>query len=93
MLKNRLNIRRLLPYCFRVLPDTCVEQFVNFTSTPVAIIDKELHKRSIISFRMSRPAYLKQNQQIAKSLKKVFMMNYFRILRLRFVILGLSNFI
>nr|WP_068890569.1 helix-turn-helix domain-containing protein [Pedobacter panaciterrae] len=39
----------------RVLPDTCVELFVNYTSTPVAIIDNELHKRSIITFRMSRP--------------------------------------
>lgn len=39
----------------RVLPDTCVELFVNYTSTPVAIISDELHKRSIISFRMSRP--------------------------------------
>ncbi|SDM52847.1 Helix-turn-helix domain-containing protein [Pedobacter steynii] len=39
----------------RVLPDTCVELFVNYTSTPIAIIGDELHKRSIISFRMSRP--------------------------------------
>ncbi|MEJ2902584.1 helix-turn-helix domain-containing protein [Pedobacter panaciterrae] len=39
----------------RVLPDTCVELFVNYTSTPVAIIGDELHKRSIVSFRMSRP--------------------------------------
>lgn len=38
----------------RVLPDTCVELFVNYTSTPVAIIDNELHKRSIVTFRMSR---------------------------------------
>jgi len=38
----------------RVLPDTCVELFVNFTSTPVAIIGDQLYKRSIISFRMSR---------------------------------------
>lgn len=38
----------------RVLPDTCVELFVNYTSSPVAIIDKELHKRSILTFRMSR---------------------------------------
>lgn len=28
---------------------------MNYTSTPVAIIENELHKRSIISFRMSRP--------------------------------------
>lgn len=40
----------------RVLPDTCVELFVNYTSTPVAIIGHELHKRSIITFRMSRHA-------------------------------------
>lgn len=39
----------------RVLPDTCVELFVNYTSTPIAIIGDELYKRSIISFRMSRP--------------------------------------
>jgi len=39
----------------RVLPDTCAELFVNYTSTPVAIIDNELHERSIITFRMSRP--------------------------------------
>jgi AraC-like DNA-binding protein len=38
----------------RVLPDTCVELFVNYTNTPVAIIGNELHKRSIVSFRMSR---------------------------------------
>lgn len=39
----------------RVLPDACVELFVNYTNTPVAVIENELHKRSIISFRMSRP--------------------------------------
>jgi AraC-like DNA-binding protein len=39
----------------RVLPDTCVELFINFSSTPVAIIDKQLHKRSIVTFRMSQP--------------------------------------
>ena len=39
----------------RVLPDTCVELFINYTCSPIAIIDHELHKRSIISFRMSRP--------------------------------------
>jgi AraC-like DNA-binding protein len=39
----------------RVLPDTCVELFVNYTSTPIAMIGNELHKRSIISSRMSRP--------------------------------------
>jgi len=39
----------------RVLPDTCVELFINYTNTPVAIIGSELHQRSIITFRMSRP--------------------------------------
>lgn len=39
----------------RVLPDTCVEVFINYTNSPVAIIDSELHKRSIVTFRMSRP--------------------------------------
>ena len=39
----------------RVLPDTCVELFLNYTSTPVAIIGDKLYKRSIISFRMSCP--------------------------------------
>jgi len=39
----------------RVLPDTCVELFISYTNTPVAIIGNELHKRSIITFRMSRP--------------------------------------
>jgi AraC-like DNA-binding protein len=39
----------------RVLPDACVELFINYTDTPVAIIGKELYNRSIITFRMSRP--------------------------------------
>lgn len=39
----------------RVLPDTCVELFVNYTDTPVAVIGNELHQHSIITFRMSRP--------------------------------------
>ena len=39
----------------RVLPDTCVELFVNYTNTPVAIIGDKLYRRSIITFRMSRP--------------------------------------
>ncbi len=39
----------------RVLPDTCVELFVSYTSTPVAIIGHEVHKGSIITCRMSRP--------------------------------------
>jgi AraC-like DNA-binding protein len=38
----------------RVLPDTCVELFVNYTDTPVAIIGNELYNRSIVTFRMSR---------------------------------------
>lgn len=41
--------------CIRVLPDACVELFLNYTSTPVAIISHELHQRSIATFRMSRP--------------------------------------
>lgn len=40
----------------RVLPDACVELFLNYTSTPVALIENELHQRSIATFRMSRPA-------------------------------------
>ncbi|RAJ31039.1 helix-turn-helix protein [Pedobacter cryoconitis] len=39
----------------RVLPDACVELFLNYTITPVGIINNELHKRSIVTFRMSRP--------------------------------------
>jgi AraC-like DNA-binding protein len=39
----------------RVLPDTCVELFLNYTGTPVAVIDHKLHKRSIVTSRMSRP--------------------------------------
>ncbi|WP_207428810.1 helix-turn-helix domain-containing protein [Pedobacter sp. SYSU D00535] len=38
----------------RVLPDACVEIFVNYTTTPVAIIEGELHKQSIVTFRMSQ---------------------------------------
>ncbi|MFA4869986.1 MAG: helix-turn-helix domain-containing protein [Pedobacter sp.] len=39
----------------RVLPDTCVELFVNYSSEPVAMIEDELHQKSIATFRMSRP--------------------------------------
>lgn len=39
----------------RVLPDTCVELFFNYTLTPIAVIDQQLYKRSIVSFRLSRP--------------------------------------
>ena len=39
----------------RVLPDTCVELFINYTSTPIAVISNELHKRSIVTFRMTKP--------------------------------------
>ncbi len=39
----------------RVLPDACVELFISYTDAPVAIIGNELHKRSIVTFRMSRP--------------------------------------
>ena len=38
----------------RVLPDTCAELFINYTTTPLAIIGNELYKQSIITFRMSR---------------------------------------
>ena len=38
----------------RVLPDTCVELFVNYTSTPLAIIGNELYGSSIVTSRMSR---------------------------------------
>ncbi|SEJ40092.1 Helix-turn-helix domain-containing protein [Dyadobacter sp. SG02] len=39
----------------RVLPDTCVELFLNYTSTPVAVIGQEVYKGSIACFRLSRP--------------------------------------
>jgi methylphosphotriester-DNA--protein-cysteine methyltransferase len=39
----------------RVLPDTCVELFINYTNSPIAIIGNSLYQRSIVSFRMSRP--------------------------------------
>jgi AraC-like DNA-binding protein len=39
----------------RVLPDACVELFISYTSTPVAVIGHDLYKKSIITFRMSRP--------------------------------------
>lgn len=38
----------------RVLPDACVELFLNYTSTPVAMIDDKAYKGSIATFRMSR---------------------------------------
>jgi len=38
-----------------VLPDACVELFISYTETPVAIIDEQLHKNSIINSRMSMP--------------------------------------
>lgn len=38
----------------RVLPDACVEIFLNYTNSPVAIIDDQLYKRSIASFRMNQ---------------------------------------
>lgn len=40
----------------RILPDMCVELFVNYTSAPIAIIGNDLYKSSIVSFRMSRHA-------------------------------------
>lgn len=39
----------------RVLPDACVELFLNYTNTPVAIISDTIYKRSIVTFRMSQP--------------------------------------
>ena len=39
----------------RVLPDTCVELFLNYTNRSVAMIDNQLYERSIVTFRMSRP--------------------------------------
>lgn len=38
----------------QVLPDACVEVFINYSSSPVAIINNNLHQRSIVSFRMSQ---------------------------------------
>lgn len=46
----------------RVLPDSCVELFLNYTSTPVAIIGDEVHKRSIVTFRMNRPMDVKMRK-------------------------------
>lgn len=45
-----------------VLPDACVELFINYTSTPIAIIDEELHKHSIINSRMSRGMAVKMRK-------------------------------
>jgi AraC-like DNA-binding protein len=39
----------------RVLPDACVELFISYTCSPVAIIGDELYNKSIVTFRMSRP--------------------------------------
>lgn len=39
----------------RVLPDICVELFINYTPSPVAIIGNELYKGSIVSFRTNKP--------------------------------------
>jgi len=39
----------------RVLPDTCVELFINYTEKPIAIIDQKMHRGSIITCRMSKP--------------------------------------
>ncbi|KQC01346.1 helix-turn-helix domain-containing protein [Pedobacter sp. Hv1] len=38
-----------------VLPDACVELFVNYTNTPIAIIGNQLHQQSIITSRLSCP--------------------------------------
>lgn len=45
-----------------VLPDTCVELFVNYTSTPIAIIENQLYKGSIITARMSRPMHVQMRK-------------------------------
>lgn len=37
----------------RVLPDTCVELFLNYTNAPIATINNEVHHRSIVTFRMN----------------------------------------
>lgn len=38
-----------------VLPDACVELFISYTEVPVAIIDQQLHQKSMVSSRMSTP--------------------------------------
>jgi len=38
-----------------VLPDACVELFISYTDTPVAIIDQQLHPKSIVNARMNAP--------------------------------------
>lgn len=39
----------------RVLPDTRVELFINYSESPVATIGSELYRNSIVTFRMSKP--------------------------------------
>lgn len=39
----------------QVLPDACVELFISYTESPVAIIDQQLHKHSMVNSRMSVP--------------------------------------
>lgn len=38
-----------------VLPDACVELFISYTEVPVAIINQELYKNSIVNSRMNAP--------------------------------------
>jgi AraC-like DNA-binding protein len=38
-----------------VLPDACVELFISYTEAPVAIIDQQLHKNSMVNSRMNVP--------------------------------------
>lgn len=38
-----------------VLPDACVELFISYTDTPVAIIDQQLHQNSMVNSRMNVP--------------------------------------
>jgi len=39
----------------RVLPDACVEIFINYTDTPIAVIDNKEFQCSIVNARMSKP--------------------------------------
>ena len=39
----------------QVLPDACVELFISYTESPVAIIDQQLYKHSMVNSRMNVP--------------------------------------
>nr|WP_242691509.1 helix-turn-helix domain-containing protein [Pedobacter sp. SYSU D00823] len=45
-----------------VLPDACVELFINYTSTPIAIIDRKVFNSSIVNSRMSKPNNVKMRK-------------------------------